>query len=544
MRIKVLSGGWKNIELPMTDSELNFRMKRIGIEETVPMCRLVEVSEKDNPLCAFEGQTVNMDEVNYFAKRMESLTEYERKTLSAYVSGHGVGTMQDMINLTFSMKGLSLITDFSDTEQVGKRLYLDEFLGMSEEEEQQTDFIQFADKTLKGNHVEVLPYGVFVEHGFEMQEVYNGKTFPQYYYDSDQTVCSIELQNRSGDTDYLYLPTDICSMNKVKARLGVTGFWECKVTGIDNLRLPEGILPEPEKIDCVEYLTYFNEMCQAVNRFDEAQMRNLSMAAEFAGAKDCTDITFLAEHLGEFEIHPSIHNDAEYGKYLVTESGLFEVDELLLQHIDYAAFGADKRSGTLTDSGYVSGGFVGASKEIHEYLQYEGEFADPLEIDEDCYEVFRLYSPLTGRLFVDGEDAGNLYRSDLTPYTDEIMKAIEEESCLGEEARGLMHYFDRSREIAAKVLSANPTVQEIGGELYGVLECRIGEPLTEEDIKALKEYWTGQMSDGWGEGFEQRSIEVEDGEIYVSFWNSEDFWYVETEEELMGGQVQEMDMPC
>lgn len=36
-------------------------MRRIGIEETVPMCRLVEVSEKDNPLQRFEGQTVNMD---------------------------------------------------------------------------------------------------------------------------------------------------------------------------------------------------------------------------------------------------------------------------------------------------------------------------------------------------------------------------------------------------------------------------------------------------------------------------------------------------
>ena len=36
MRIKVLSGGRKSIELPLSDAELNFQMKRIGIEETVP----------------------------------------------------------------------------------------------------------------------------------------------------------------------------------------------------------------------------------------------------------------------------------------------------------------------------------------------------------------------------------------------------------------------------------------------------------------------------------------------------------------------------
>ena len=107
----MLSGGRKSIELPLSDAELNFQMRRIGIEETVPMCRLVEVSEQDNPLHKFEGQTVNMDEVNFFAKRMESLTEYERKVLSEYAEDYGVAVMQDLINLTFSMKGLSLLTN-------------------------------------------------------------------------------------------------------------------------------------------------------------------------------------------------------------------------------------------------------------------------------------------------------------------------------------------------------------------------------------------------------------------------------------------------
>lgn len=220
MRIKVLSGGRKSIELPLSDAELNFQMKRIGIEEIVPVCRLVEASEKDNPLCKFEGQTVKMDEVNFFAKRLDCFTEYERKVLYSYVTDYGVGTMQDLINLTFSMKGLSLITDFSDVEQVGKRLYLDEFIAIPEEEKQQTNFIKFAEKTFKESRVEVLPYGVFVEHGFEMQEVYNGKTFPEYFA-SDEIVAAIEVQNQAGDTEYLYLPTDICSMNKVKERLQI-----------------------------------------------------------------------------------------------------------------------------------------------------------------------------------------------------------------------------------------------------------------------------------------------------------------------------------
>lgn len=534
MKIRVTNGmNRRDVELPMSDSELTLHMKQIGVDESIPKCKLIEVRDKGNPIAPFIGQIVNLDEVNFLAKRMESLTDYERNVMEAYVTERGVEEIKDLINLTFSLKGLSLITDFSDGEQVGKRLYLDEFLGMSEEESRQINFTEFAEKTFAEQSCKILPYGVWVEHGFEMQEVYNGRTFPLYCYDSDK-VAALEIENQRGDTEYLYLPTDICSVNKMKARLQVQDFWECKVKEVHNFHIPDSILPRPEDIKCIEDLTFFNELCQNICRFDEQKMKQLSMAVEFVGVKDFTDMTYIARTLSEFEIH----SDEEYGKYLVSDEGLFDVDDLLLSHIDYAGLARDKRQGTLTDSGYVFEGFVGANRDIHEYMEYEGEFADPLEIDEDCFQTFRLFSPLTGQLYVDGEDARNLYRSDLTPYEEEIMEAIRNEECIGEEARGLMHYFDESREVAGKVLRATPAVQVLNGELYGVLECKISEPMTEEDIKVLKDYWTGQMSEGWGEGFEQHPIKIDEGELYVSVWNSESFWSVMTAEELAVMQEQ------
>lgn len=206
-------------------------------------------------------------------------------------------------------------------------------------------------------------------------------------------------------------------------------FWELEVTDIHNLRLPDILVPMPENIDCVEALTLFNETCQAVRHFDEVQMKQLAMVVEFTGFSSPTEVTSLAKLLGEFEVNPFVHNDEEYGKYMVEESGLFDVDELLLPHINYASFAADKRQGTLVTSGYVEDGFVGATRELSEYQQYNGEFADPLEIDESCYETFQLYSPLTAGLYEEGFEQGKLYRSDLTPYAEEIAEAIEKE-CL------------------------------------------------------------------------------------------------------------------
>mgnify|MGYP002912363981 CR=1 FL=1 len=118
-------------------------------------------------------------------------------------------------------------------------------------------------------------------------------------------------------------------------------------------------MPMPENIDCVEALTLFNETCQAVRHFDEVQMKQLAMVVEFTGFSSPTEVTSLAKLLGEFEVNPFVHNDEEYGKYMVEESGLFDVDELLLPHINYASFAADKRQGTLVTSGYVEDGFVG-----------------------------------------------------------------------------------------------------------------------------------------------------------------------------------------
>lgn len=532
MKITILNGGHRSIELPLSDEELNFQMRQMGIRETIPKGKLVKVSEKDNPLQKLEGQFLNMDEVNFFARRMEHLTEYERKVLAVYANDCDVSTIKDLINLTFSMKGLSLLTDFSDASQVGVRLYTDEF---SEIPEEQMDFTEFAKNALKESNVKVLPYGVLVDHGFELVEVYNGKTFPKFIV-SEETVVVVEVQNTTGDREYLYLPTDICSMDKVKERLQVREYREMKVTEVKNLRLPDTLVPIPEDINKIQQLTLFNEMCRKVRRFQEAELKQLATAVQFTGLINFSNVAYIATHLNEFEINPTVHNDEEYGKYLITESGLFEVDELLLPHINYAAFGADKKAGTFEVSGYVDDGFVGVTRPIEEYSQYKGEFADPLEITEEGLEKFCLFSPLIANLNMRGIAEGELYGSDLVQYLEIIEEAIERENCEGEEARGLMHYFDESREVAAKVVSAHPKVADVDGELYGVLECKIRDPLTEEEIKILKDFWTGQMSDGWGEGFEQQPLTVEDGEIYISFWSRKSFWSVMTERELIGEQ--------
>ena len=532
MKIRAKNGGQTvDITLPATDMDMQYCMKCIGIEDIVPVCCISEVWDEPSYFGFLKGQTVSMDELNFLARRLDGMTEYEKRVVGVYSSETGIREMKQLINLTYSLQGLSLLTDLTDGNRVGLRLYLDRHLAISEEEKSKMDFNAYAQKIFSEGKCKFLPHGILVDQGFQMEEVYNGKTFPEYIDRPDETVSVLSLENEAGDKEYLYLPTDISAMDKVKKRLNIAAFAEGIVNGIENIRLPESILPSPEDMCMslqgdVQKLTLFNEMCQTVSCFDEAKMDRLAMAAGFVGTSEFTDITY------EFEIHPQIHTDKEYGEFLVKEAGMFEVDELLLPHIDYAGVARDKRQATMADSGFIPEGFVGTQRAIHEYQEYQGEFADLLEKNGIPCETFCLYSSLAGMMYQDGEEQETLYRSELADYEEQIQKAILKERHVEEEPRGLMHYFDGNRQVAAKVISAFPKVQNIRGELFGVLECSICQPLTQNEIYELKNFWDGQMSDGWGEGFEQRPIYTQEGELYVSFWTQERHWGVMTEEEL------------
>ena len=115
---------------------------------------------------------------------------------------------------------------------------------------------------------------------------------------------------------------------------------------------------------------------------------------------------------------------------------------------------------------------------------------------------------------------------DLTEYASVIQEKIAEYNRVGHDddrTDNLMDYFDGSAAIKEKVVSAVPSVKESDGVLYGCTTLELKEYLEAEELSELCEYLTGQYSDGWGEGFEQQEIQVGNGEIYVHFWQSDDY---------------------
>ena len=172
-----------------------------------------------------------------------------------------------------------------------------------------------------------------------------------------------------------------------------------------------------------------------------------------------------------------------------------------------------------------------------------------LVIGEDSFTVLppelntvKLYMPLTGRMY-EYDDYGDLDNDDveldghaLVGYEDSITAALLKNRMPEETERGIMHWYDRDDTVNTKVKSVVFTVENRDRQLWGVAECRIQGELTDVELDTLKEYISGQASDGWGEGFEQREIQTDEGELYVSLWSFRD-WEIMTEQERFTPKV-------
>ena len=110
---------------------------------------------------------------------------------------------------------------------------------------------------------------------------------------------------------------------------------------------------------------------------------------------------------------------------------------------------------------------------------------------------------------------------DLLQYADAVDEAVKKD--IVDFDGDLMQYYHEDDSVRSKVVSAVPSVEIHGNKLCGCLNVELQGSLNEGEQAVLCDYISGQYSDGWGEGFEQRDIRVEDGTLAVHFWQEDGF---------------------
>ena len=143
----------------------------------------------------------------------------------------------------------------------------------------------------------------------------------------------------------------------------------------------------------------------------------------------------------------------------------------------------------------------------------------------------KFYSPLTADFFPNEPDYEDEFYDeyegcpldghDLLQYADAVDEAVKKD--IADFNGDLMQYYHEDDSVRGKVVNAVPSVEIHGNKLCGCLNVELQESLNEGEQAVLCDYISGQYSDGWGEGFEQRDICVEDGTLAVHFWQEDGF---------------------
>lgn len=144
----------------------------------------------------------------------------------------------------------------------------------------------------------------------------------------------------------------------------------------------------------------------------------------------------------------------------------------------------------------------------------------------------RLICPLSTRLRdVEAEGQENAFEleADVRDHADEIRQMIQNSLNPDEQERGLMADYRTDDAVSRKVQSCCPSVVEYSGELYGTVECVLSEPLTQKELRTLKEFLKNQFEEGWGERLAQQPLPVNDMMCQIRFYQFGPKWALQEE---------------
>lgn len=350
--------GEVTIPFPIPEEEYDHTMELLdglGIGDALAQdCHVMELDSLYPTLKRLEGAAVNVDELDYLAKRLDSFCKGENDQFMAMAHKLDLSDIKDFINLTFCCQQATVITDFSDLEQIGRSHCMNINGGMMPAEEYaQVDGRAEALRLIGSGQGTVTPYGVVYDNGMELEPLYDGRHFPSYLYKSSVAALEAAVDGASG---YFCLPMPDGQIQRMVER-----------AGLDDQNAPLRLVMDelPEKVaDALDLegltlddLSSLNRLCRAIEPMNDADMEKLNAVVLLAEPGDIMAVCQLAENLEQFDFVPSIRTPEEYGRHMIRESGRFEYDANLEEFYDYRLYGEQRiqqEGGSFNECGYVS----------------------------------------------------------------------------------------------------------------------------------------------------------------------------------------------
>lgn len=175
--------------------------------------------------------------------------------------------------------------------------------------------------------------------------------------------------------------------------------------------------------------------------------------------------------------------------------------------------------------------FLDVKMSINEFINSDFDPEENEGVNESELIKMRFYFPLYPQMQFDEYEEPCAVDTDyIIANMDEVESELQGYTML--DSKNMADYYNDNSVIKEKLVSMDWGICEINDIPYGYVDVVLNAPLIDSEIDELKDWISGQNSDGLGEGFEQREIETDDGGLYVSFWNSGKDYFIYTQEEM------------
>lgn len=357
-----------DVQFPISENELYAKFAEIHAIEgrDAPQSAFVTEVYWPEELSVLKDRYANLDELNYLARRKESFDYLEYDQFLIGISKLDNPTEKDLINLTFNIDHFTLCKDVSSYGKIGRQYVLNTEGMVPADDANDPKYAAIGKDLIDRGLAQITGKGLLIYNPFdELTEVYDGQTFPEYYYDS--TLASVEV-SYNGRTELLLLPGEELAIKKALTRLGAPSDRDCEIQFCLNNGDDDAWEKRIEGIIRSEGLYAANKMLRSLDTGD-MDWDKLTAAVELADVESAANIAAVAEHLGEFGFLPDAKSEADVAHFLVDNVDEYGMDIEMEDYFDFSGFGehfAEEHDGQFVDGGFV---YFDSDRPLDEFLE-------------------------------------------------------------------------------------------------------------------------------------------------------------------------------
>ena len=350
------------VEFPIPEAQYEETIRALnGIQSGAVVeqdCFVADIGTADCPaLERLIGTMANVDELDWLGKQLESFDRYELLQFNAAVERFGLSAADELIDLSFCAREVTVVSDFKDLELVGKRHYLTVHGACDSEELESLDGKETALALISGQPGYVTRFGVVYDNGIKLEQAYDRKHLPPIWM-AENSILELKIRATGEDDpkkqEWVQLPASRMKLERAMLRVGIASCGEMQMLVSDSRF--------PDEVDCAldfeqESLFELNQLCRACSNFKEQDLEKLGAVCQMAKPTCAANIRQLAENLDQFDFAPNAHTPEELGRYMIQRSGHYEYDENLEAFYNYGDYGVKRmlqEDGVFVDRGYVS----------------------------------------------------------------------------------------------------------------------------------------------------------------------------------------------